>query len=90
MLNLSKKEKKKIYIKALSMAVKQCLGKTPPSRIAIEYGISTSTISSLVNANKDFNVTTIVEIAEAIGVKTSYLYQLAEDYLPQGFSILDI
>ncbi len=87
---LTKEMKKQIYLKALSKAAKHCIGNRKPSRIAIEYGISTSTLSTLVNAKKDFNVTTIAQVAEAIGVKTSYLYELTEVYLPTGFSLLDI
>lgn len=85
-----KKVKQQIYITALSKAVKDCLGAIPPSRVAIEYGISTSTMSTLVNAKKNFSVTTIAQIAEAIGIKTSHLYEIAENYLPKDFTFLDL
>lgn len=88
---VNKYEKKKIYIQALAKAVKECIGDIPPSRYASEYGISTSTMSTLINAKKNFNATTIAEVAEAIGVKTSYIYKLAEEnYLPKGFTFIDL
>lgn len=86
----NKKDKQQIYITALSKAVLDCLGSIPPSRIACESGISTSTMSNLVNAKKNFNITTIVEVAEAIGVKATYLLEITENYLPEDFTFLDL
>lgn len=47
-------------------------------------------MSNLVNAKKNFNITTIVEVAEAIGVKATYLLEITENYLPEDFTFLDL
>ncbi len=86
---MKKNSKEEFFIQALSMAVKECLGDTAPSNLANQYGISTSTTGSLVNAQKDFLITTIARVAEALNVKFSSLIAMTEGYLPEDFSFYD-
>lgn len=81
--------KEHIFIQALANAVKDYLGNTAPSAMAIQYGISPATTSSLVNAKKDFFVTTIAKISEILNIKTSELFARTEKYLPENFKFYD-
>mgnify|MGYP001073326510 CR=1 FL=1 len=86
---MKKESREQIFIKAIAMAVKQCKPEKSISKIAMEYGISTSTTSDLINAKKDFYVTSIAKIAEAIDVKLSYFFSIVETNLPENFSLFE-
>jgi len=86
---MKKNSKEEIFIKALSSAVNELIGDTVPSKLANEYGISTSTTFSLVHGTKDFYITTIGKVAESLGMKLSKLIEITETYLPEDFKFFE-
>lgn len=81
--------KEQIFIQALSQAVNECLNGQAPSKFANEYGLSTSTMFSLVHSKKDFYITTIGKVAEGLNLKLSQLIAITEKYLPEDFNFLE-
>ncbi len=86
---MKKDSKEKILIKAIAEAVKECQPNKAISKIAIEYGISPATTSDLMNVKKNFYVTTIAKIAEALDITLSQFFAKVESHLPKNFSMFE-
>ena len=84
-------EKGKIISKALAEVVREeraILGKS--QRIfAFEYGVERSLINRIENATNEVKFISICIIAEMLGLKYSQFVAKLENYLPEGFKLLD-
>lgn len=77
-----RKEIKNTIKSAIAFQVNKYLNGTPPSRAAIQYGISTSIMSAVVKGKKDPQITTFFAIARSLGINAAKLMYEIENSLP--------
>lgn len=58
-------------------------------KLANSYGISKGTLSNIENGEYNCKIITLWKIAEAMGIKPSYILQLLEEKLGNDFKFFD-
>lgn len=85
------KESKLILQKELAQQIiKRLPNGIAPSKVANEYGISTSIMSLTVRGLKNISFSTLWQISEAINVTPDEIVKGVRENLPNNFSTLDI
>ena len=85
------KEKKKIILNTLADLVKEHMLKDKsPSRLAMEYGLSTSIMCLLLKGKKNLQITTFIMVAEILEVNPAELLKAVMKNLPEDFTTFDI
>lgn len=85
------KDKKQIILNTLAVLVKQRIPKGKAmSKLAAEYGLSTSILCKLTKGKKNPQIITFINIAEIIGVDPCELFIALMNGLPKDYTTLDI
>ena len=83
------KEKIETVQAIIALQIKKYLKGIAPSKVAAEYGISTSIMSKLVRGLKNPQFTTILQVSEALGISATEFMHSIESNLPEGFSTIE-
>lgn len=81
--------KKKIIYSAIGNTVKKLRKDKSQYILGAEYGIPTSILSELERGKKDPQLTTLIKIAESLGLSISQFMIEFEKELPENFKFCD-
>ncbi len=86
---MNRKEKLNILKVSLAKVVKELCNGKAPTTLAVEYGISSSTMSLILQGKKDPQISTFIKLSEAFNKQPWEVMKIFTNILPEGFKMTE-
>ncbi len=86
---MNRKEKLNILKVSLAKVVRELCNNKAPTTLAVEYGLSSSTMSQILQKKKDPQISTFIKISEALGKEPWVVMKMVMEGTPKGFKLTE-